>query len=260
MKNMPDFPREAPCLLCADRHAGGQGRPPCAARVPIFKQLSPPQLEDIMKLIKPKFYPKGAILFSPGSEATSLNIVRRGSVKLYTLTPGGKEKLVRVLRSGDFTGETALTGKAKHRQFAAALSDVYICSIDREDFQNVLLKYPEIALSVLAELTRRLEYAETQAGEMATDSAETRLARFLLEKLENQKSGAPKGTDAPDAAQASQAPVVHLDMKRKDIASHLGMTPETLSRKIGELENKGLISQLSLRKIALLDLEALSEI
>lgn len=247
----PTFPPEAPCLLCGTRRDRGDGTPPCAARVPIFKQLDDSQLLDIMRVITPKKYPKDSIIFSPGHEANALNIIRKGVVRIYNLTPNGKEKLIRILKPGDFMGETALTGRARHQHFAVALSEVHICSIQRDDFQKVLLQYPEIALRVLAELTRRLEYAENQASEMAVESAETRLARFLLEQAE---IGAVKRQERFPTDE------VHLEMKRKDIASHLGMTPETLSRKISEFESRGLIRQLNLRNIVLLDKEALEKL
>ena len=249
MKQRPDFPPEAPCLLCREQNKDGNKALPCAAKVPIFRQLNEAQLWDVMKVVRPQKFPHASIIFSPGQAADALNIIRKGHVRIYNLTPEGKEKLVRILHPGDFTGEMALTGNPRHQHFAAALDEVHLCRIQRDDFREVLLHYPEIALRVLAELSERLEYAENQAIDMAVESAETRLARYLLEQLEIDRLSDDKER-APNQ--------IHLRLKRKDIASQLGMTPETLSRKIREFEERGLITQLSLKDIILEDTEGLS--
>ncbi|MBO1913974.1 winged helix-turn-helix domain-containing protein [Microvirga sp. 3-52] len=50
---------------------------------------------------------------------------------------------------------------------------------------------------------------------------------------------------------------VTLPMSRKDLASHLGTTPETVSRKLADFEDSGWIIQLSNRDIEIVDLDAL---
>lgn len=240
----PEFCKDAPC-----RNHREDGRP-CAANVPIFQSLDTEQLWEIMQYVHPRRFPKGSLIYQPGEDANALNIIRSGFVRIYTLTPGGREKLVRLLRPGDYTGELALTGNSKYQQYASALSDVHICSILRSDFQNILLRYPKVGLKVMADLSRRLEYAESQASDIAIESVETRLANFLLEQHEV----CALTSDTPHSNE------VILDMKRKDIASYLGTTPETLSRKIAEFESRGLIRQLTLKRILLLDKESLQKL
>lgn len=67
-----------------------------------------------------------------------------------------------------------------------------------------------------------------------------RIAMYLADLVEEQKSQS-----------------VTLPTSRKDIASHLGTSPETVSRKLTEFENAGWISQISQRKIKILDIDAL---
>jgi len=56
---------------------------------------------------------------------------------------------------------------------------------------------------------------------------------------------------------AGNSPVITLPMAKKDLASYLGTTPETISRKFTELEKQGLIEQLPKRKIKINDLDQL---
>lgn len=48
-----------------------------------------------------------------------------------------------------------------------------------------------------------------------------------------------------------------LPMSRKDLASHLGTSPETISRKLAEFEDAGWIKQTTQRNIQIVDLDAL---
>lgn len=243
-----EFFKEAPCLRCSIGQIMHDQKRPCAAQVPIFECLDDEQLWDVMKVVTPRKFPKDSLLFSPGEESNSLNIIRKGFVRVYTLNPNGRERVIRLLRPGDITGELALTGESKHQQYALALSDVHVCSIMRDDFRALLLRYPDISLRLLAVLSKRLEEAENQASEMAVESVETRLAGYLLEQKEVQELTSPF---------RPHKDLVELKMKRKDIASFLGMSPETLSRKLSEFEDQKLIRQLNLKEILILNEEGL---
>jgi CRP/FNR family transcriptional regulator len=103
------------------------------------------------------------------------------------------------------------------------------------------LKYPSISLKVLAEFSSRLEQSEKQATLFATEKVETRIALFLVECMDNEK----------------QSMEVVLPMNKKDMASYLGTTPETISRKLADLEEAGYIKQISNKKIKILNLDGL---
>ncbi|WP_286905864.1 methionine adenosyltransferase domain-containing protein [Clostridium sp. UBA1652] len=153
----------------------------------------------------------------------------------------GKEQLVRILNPGDFTGELALFRESIQEAYAEAMSDTDVCMISRNDLQEFLLKYPTISLKILSEFSNRLETSEKQTTRFATEKVDTRLALFLAECME---SG-----DGPME--------IELPMSKKDLASYLGTTPETISRKLADLENEGYIKQKSGRKIEILDLDGL---
>lgn len=106
---------------------------------------------------------------------------------------------------------------------------------------SILLKYPSIALKVLAEFSRRLEQSEKQTTRLSTEKVETRLALFLVDCLDSNHNSHE----------------IVLPMSKKDLASYLGTTPETISRKLLELEEDGFIQQKSNKRIEILDLDGL---
>ena len=213
----------------------------CISLVPIFNHLEPAQMAEIMSLIRSLTFKRGENLYSPGDPANTLYIVSEGKIKIYRLSESGKEQLIRFLRPGDFTGELALFSDSVHEAYAEAIEDTSVCTITRSEFNELLLKYPSISLKVLSEFSHRLEQSEKQTTRFATERVETRIALFLIECLEKD----------------NKSQIVELPMSKKDLASYLGTTPESISRKLTEIEEVGLIEQISNKRIKILDLDGL---
>ena len=148
---------------------------------------------------------------------------------------------MRILNPGDFTGELALFRESIHEAYAEAMSNTDVCMISKNDLQEFLLKYPTISLKFLSELSNRLETLEKQTTRFTTEKVDARLALFLAECM--------------DDGEGSME--IELPMNRKDLASYLGTTPETVSRKLADFENEGYIKQKASRKIEILDLDGL---
>lgn len=222
------------CHHCNSHHKS------CVSIVPIFNHLEEEQMDEVVETIKPGKYKKGEIIYSAGDQSDSLYIVNKGRIRIYRLSESGKEQLVRILAVGDFTGELALFSESTHESYAQAMEDTEVCMIHRRDLQDFLMRYPSISLKILSEFSRRLEKSELQTTRVSTEKVETRIAQFLTECVENNKSME-----------------FILPMSKKDLASYLGTTPETISRKLAELEDAGYIKQKTAKKVLVLDLDGL---
>ena len=93
-----------------------------------------------------------------------------------------------------------------------------------------MAKYPSIAFKVMDELSRRLEKAENRIEDISLSSVTKRVAGALLELSEGKQE-------------------FSLPMTKGDLASQLGMTQETLSRKLSTLQEEGLILLKGHRKV-----------
>lgn len=213
----------------------------CISIVPIFNHLEKDQMNEITKTIQSISYKKGEHLYNAGDQSDSLYIINEGKIRVYRLSDNGKEQVVRFLLPGDFTGELALFNETTYDAFAEAMADTKVCMIKRDDFQNLLMSYPTISLKVLTEFSKRLSQSEKQTTRFATEKVETRIALFLLDSIEEEQATTE----------------FTLPMSKKDLASYLGTTPETISRKFKELEEKGLIIQKENKKIKIVDLNKL---
>ncbi len=224
-----------------ENQCGFEGQQSCVFQVPIFNHLEAWQMAEITEAIRSGSYKKGETIYRAGDQSDSLYIVRSGRVRIYRLSESGKEQLVRFLSPGDFTGELALFSQSVHESYAEAVENTEICLISRTDLQKFLMKFPSISLKILAEFSKRLEKSEKQTTRVSTEKVETRLALFIAECIEGENSSME----------------FVLPMSKRDLASFLGTTPETISRKLADFEEAGYIRQKPHRKIEILDLDEL---
>ncbi|MGN0070843.1 MAG: Crp/Fnr family transcriptional regulator [Atopobiaceae bacterium] len=212
----------------------------CITIVPLFEKLSDADKEAINDLVRHREYRKGELVFQPGDD--ELAIVARGSMKVYQLSPSGKEQLLRVVRPGGYEGESQLFGIRNETLFAEALEDTVICSLSKKAFNQVLMSNPEIGIRLFELSSQKMVQMERQVQLLSLERVEERLAAYLLDLSE-------KEADVK----------IELPMKMKDVSLYLGTTPETLSRKFRYLEDQGLIERKG-RTVTILDEDGLLDI
>lgn len=215
----------------------------CAARVPIFQDLDPGELARFDNILVTKDYANGELIYRQGSPALILCIVNSGSVKLFKTSPEGKEQVLRILAPGDFFGEAVLFGQQTLGASAQALEPSKICQLDKLRAEEIVHRNPEIAHKLIAALNLRLLKAEEHIEHLGTKTTLQRVARLLV-----------------DLAQEQGSPVVTLPLSREGLASLTGMTVENFSRKLGELQDQGLILPQGRKRVAIQDLVGLQEL
>jgi CRP/FNR family transcriptional regulator len=195
----------------------------CVSRVPLLAELSPADRRRIAKVAVTRHYDRGEYVHRRG-ERSDLRIVHRGRVRVHRTSQSGADQLLRILRPGDFLGETTLLTGRLVDTWAEALDAAEVCTLGATQINRVLRTHPEVALRMLASLSARLEDAEQQLASVTGASVAQRLTDHLLEL----------------AAEAGSL-TFRLPSTKKDLASYLGMTPETLSRRLGSLQDAGLV-------------------
>jgi len=218
------------CAHCARKDAPGS----CVAIVPIFSALSPAEIGEVAAITTDARFDKGSLIYFAGKEGRKLYIIHRGRVKISRIGDNGKSQVIRILGPGEFFGELSILGNAALSDYAEAVEPCSMCMIDGARLKSIMSKYPSIALKVMEELSIRLSKAESLIEDISLRPAESRLAQAILDL----------------AAGRSE---FELSTTKGDFASHLGMTQETLSRKLSLLQSQGLILAKGLRGIKILD-------
>ena len=166
----------------------------------------------------------GQILFMEGDEATSLFEIVEGTLRIYRILGDGRRVITGFLHAGDILG---LSFQSHHICTAEAITPVAIRRLSRKAFEADLAISADIRPLVFQHMSDEMAQAQDQMVLLSTKNAEERLCTFLLKQLHRaMRSGALQ-------------PVIHLPMTRLDIADHLGLTIETVSRTMTKLCSKG---------------------
>lgn len=216
----------------------------CISRVPIFNHLTDIEMLEISKVAVRKKLKKGELLFHSDELSEHLFIVHKGLVKMYRITENGKEQIIRFVDEGDFIGELSLFSKSVTSSFAEAMEHTEICTIHQQDIHQLLLSYPTISIKILEEFTRRLHETESLIEKLNSQDVEKRVASYLIELIENQ---------------VVDKMIIQLPVRKGDLASYLGTSQETLSRRLSTLQNQGLIEMKGQRMIIIKQLEKLKQ-
>lgn len=215
----------------------------CVSLVPIFAQLTLEERAEIAGFASQRRYSRNEQLYGAGDQSHALMIVHRGRVKVYRIAESGHEQLIRVLRPGEFVGEAAFFGRKPIDHFAVALEDAEICMLRADDIRGVLMRHPSVAFTMLESLSGRLQQTEQLVGSLTGEDAERRIASYLVE-----------------LSHGEGALAVRLPLSKKDLASYLGTTPETLSRRLAAFEDRGWIRQGPRGRVEIRDRDALIDL
>lgn len=213
----------------------------CIEIVPIFSNLTYDEMMEIAKITRERVYEKGQMIYMAGDKGEKLYVIHSGKIKITRITDSGKEQVIRVLGPGEFMGELSLFSSLPLTDNAEALAKTIVCVIDGDKLKKLMTSYPTIALKVIEELSKRLEKSESLIENISLHGVEKRIAQALINMAEGSNE-------------------IVLKMSKRDLASHLGMSQETLSRKLTAFQDMGIIKLIGHRRIIILDMEALKEI
>lgn len=218
----------------------------CAKNVPIFSSLSEEEIIKIARMTGHKTFKKGEILFLEGQKLDTLFIINEGKVKISRITKEGKEQIVHILNSGDFFGELSLFSDIENYNLNVyAISDVKICTLMKKDMKDIIMTNPEISLKILQVITKRLKETEELVQNLASKDAETRIAYMLLQFAEKYGVSRSNGLQ------------INLPINREGMANYIGVTRETISRKLSKFEDLGIIALEGNKVLTIRQLESL---
>lgn len=222
-------------------HCHNSGVSSCIEIVPIFSSLSHEEMLEIAYITNNKTFQKGEMIYLAGEKGEKLYVLHKGRVKISRISSNGKEQVIRIIGPGEFMGELSLFSSLPMTDNAEVLEASTACIIEGNKLKQLMKKYPTIAFKVMEELSKRLERAESLIEDINLHSVEHRLAEALLKMSEDRDE-------------------VILKMTKGDLASQIGMSGETLSRRLSSFQEQGLIKLEGHRKIIILNREGLGEI
>lgn len=195
----------------------------CVRLVPLFQGLDLAKQKQIEQLVHHQYTQPHELIVSP-SDPNRLIIVAHGSARMYTLDDDGNEHITQSLKTGDYVGEAWLLGNDNPNNFVETTSKSDICIINQTDFMRLLDKNANITHKLLKGQAKKITALRKQNYLLGINNINERIINYLNQLY---------------LQQGSQN--IELPLALKDIASYLGTTPETLSRKLNTLKKRGYI-------------------
>ena len=212
-------------------------------KIPAFSGLSQDQLKEIKGIAVDRRFDKGEIIFSEEDEGSGFYVVIDGQVKVFKLSPEGKEQILHIFGPGDPVGEVAVFAGQSFPANAEAITAARLLFFPRSAFLGLISANPALAMKMLAVLSMRLRRFTIQIENLSLKEVPGRLASYLLVLSEEQQN----------------EETVTLPISKGQLASLLGTIPETLSRIFAKMSAQELI-RVQGRDIRLLDRPGLEEV
>jgi CRP/FNR family transcriptional regulator len=214
----------------------------------VFHELSLSQLPRILQIAQFQTWKKDELIFKQNSPATGFFVVKSGRVKVFKVSPTGKEQILNIFETGDNFAEVAALDGRPFPASAAALERVELIFFPRQAFLALLHQDPDIAINMLVSLSQHLRHLVGVIEDLSFKDVSQRLAEYLL-TLSNSPS-----QSSGDRSQSGN--VITLDLTKGQLAATLGTIPATLSRAFYRLSREGLIT-VNGAQIELLDCDRL---
>ncbi len=153
------------------------------SKVPIFSQLTDKELRRLRAIVHQREYAADEYIFSQGDPGLGMYVVEEGEVDIRMIEPDGEEKLLAVLKPGDFFGELSLLDESPRSASAVAKNYSRIIGFFRPDLIDLLNRSPKSGTKILFKLGEvigtRLRITNEQLGEITAK----------LESVQNSKGG-----------------------------------------------------------------------
>jgi CRP-like cAMP-binding protein len=201
---------------------------------------SNPLADSIELMGAPMQFARNAEIYGEGEQADYLYKVVKGTVRTYKVLNDGRRQIGAFYLPGDMFG---LESGAEHSFSAEAITNATVLVIRRNAVTALAARDTSVARQLLAMTGRELARVQNHIM-LLIQTAQERVAGFLLEMAER-----VQGQNE-----------VELPMSRQDIADYLGLTIETVSRTLTQLEHSAAIALPTSRRIVLCNRAALRQL
>jgi CRP/FNR family cyclic AMP-dependent transcriptional regulator len=194
--------------------------------VEIFSGLSDTELAALEESSIRRSYPKNTVIINENDVADSLYVIESGKVKVYCSDKNGKEFIMNTLGGGDYFGELALLDDDRRSASVRTMEKADFCIIYKQDFNQVLDLHPNIAKTLIRNITRRVRALTEKVKSLALQDVYGRVTK-VLNSL---------------ATERNDEFYVEEKLTQQDIADRVGASREMVARILKDLTIGGYIS------------------
>jgi len=196
------------------------------ANIPLFANLAENELQALASHAQRRSFPKNTVLMTEGETPDALYVIEQGKVKVFLNDEAGREVILAYEETGSYLGEIALLDEEPRSASVMTLEPTRVCIVSKSDFRACLSANPDVALGIIAALTRRVRKLTEDVRSLALRNVYQRLVEKFTELADD----------------VDGVLVVREKLTQQDIANLIGASREMVSRVMRDLTSGGYIS------------------
>ena len=208
----------------------------------LFGGLTEGSLGKINSIARIVRFRRGQMVFREGDPCPGIYVVGEGAIRIFKIAPSGKEHILHFAHPGSTFAEVAAIGQFNCPAYADATEDTVCALIPEAGFRRIAREDHQFCIEMMTGMSKWVHDLIGLLEDLVLRDATARVARHLIQ------SDNTKGTGG-----------FTLPVRKRDLASHLNLTSETLSRTLHRLIECGLI-ETDARRIRILELAKLQEV
>ena len=211
---------------------------------PLFAGLDPEEARPLLATMATVRLTRGDVLFNEGERGDRLFIISEGKIKLGRRSSDGRENLMAILGPGEMFGELSLFDPGPRTATATAVAETQVLALSTEQLREYLQGRPQVALTLLAALARRLRRTNESLADLVFTDVPGRVAKALLDLA--RRFGRP----------VDEGIMVSHDLTQEELAQLVGASRETVNKALADFAGRGWL-KLEARAVLLQDVERL---
>lgn len=189
-----------------------------------FHGLGEDSLNELAVSTTLRRFERGEVLFWEGDPCAGLHIIQGGSVKLFRVSPLGRQHIIRVMQEGETCNEVPVFDGGENPVNVEALEQTTVWVVEAQAVQSLMGKDPAFMRKTIQNLSRMMRHLVNMVSEMAFYQVTHRLARLI-------------GEIPPEELRGESA----TRWTQDQLAARLGTVREVVARSLRELERSGAI-------------------
>jgi len=205
------------------------------ARLELLRGMSEQAIHQFESMTRTTKRHRGEWIFVLGDAANNIYFLREGRVKITTFREDGHELVHKIIGPGEIFGDVSTILGIPRTTSAQVLEASLQCEVRRQDFESLLIEYPEMSLQLLKCVGLRLKKAEAQLLNVVCNDVSTRVREALIDLVTLEPSAR---SDQP----------VRIGITQQDLANLIGASRQQTWQVLKELEDSSVL-RLTYRSI-----------
>ena len=207
-----------------------QGLVPYLKKIHLFSHLNEPSIEQLALWMNIRTMRKGSHVFFKNDPMLQLFFIVQGKVKIYEMDVSGREQIINILKEGEMFPHRGMFEEHDYPANAIIYEEAQILTISKDEFSNMLLQFPSIAIEMLKMQNKLIDDLHIRLNEKMMHDAREQIIKLLLRLT--QSHGVDLGNKHYKLTTA---------FTNQELANMIGTSRETISRTLTNFKKKKFI-------------------